>query len=198
MSNFFLRLKKFFLTTAFGGLVILLPIFIFISLLKLVFDLIRNIVAPLSKLIGFAQATNELVIDLLAVAIVLVGCFLVGLFTRTRVGKGLFKELNTMLTNNMPFYGLIRETVQQFTGAKKMPFSKVVLIDPFGSGNQMIGFVADEHANGRFTIFVPTGPNPTNGFIFHVAKEQLEFIDLKPEEAMRVVIGVGAGASKFF
>ncbi|MEO1258209.1 MAG: DUF502 domain-containing protein [Bacteroidota bacterium] len=154
--------------------------------------------APLSKLIGFAQSTNELVIDLLAIAIVLVGCFFVGLLTRTRLGKGLFQELNKMLTNNIPFYGTIRETVQQFTGAKKMPFSQVVLIDPFGSGNQMIGFIADEHPNGRYTTFVPTGPNPTNGFIFHVTKEQLEFLDVKPEEAMRVVIGVGAGASKFF
>ena len=198
MSNFFVRLKKFFLTTAFGGMVILLPIFIFVSLMKFVFDLIRRIVDPLSKLIGLEQATNELLVDLLAVAIVIVGCFLVGLFTRTSLGKGIFRELNILLTNNIPFYGTIRDTVQQFTGAKKIPFSQVVLIDPFGSGNQMIGFVADEHPNGKYTTFVPTGPNPTNGFIFHVAKEQLQFLDVKPEEAMRVVIGVGAGASKFF
>ena len=198
MSNFLQRLKKFFFTTVFGGMVVLLPIVIFIGLLNLIFDLIRNLVAPLSNLIGLQQSTSELVVDLIAVAIVIAGCFLVGLLTRTQLGKGMVRELNLLLSEHIPFYGLIRQTVQQFTGAKKIPFSQVVLIDPFGSGNQMIGFVADEHENGRYTTFVPTGPNPTNGFIFHVAKDQLQFLDVKPEEDMRVVIGVGAGASQFF
>ncbi len=103
MSKFFIRLKRFFLTTALGGLVILLPIFIFISLMKLVFDLIRNIVAPLSKLIGLEHATNELLVDLLAVAIVIIGCFLVGLFTRTSLGKGIVPGIECIVDQQHSF-----------------------------------------------------------------------------------------------
>ena len=95
-------------------------------------------------------------------------------------------------------YGTIKETVQQFTGAKRMPFSQVVLVDVFSNETRMLGFVTDEHGGDRYTIFVPTGPNPTNGFIFNVSKEQLEFLDIKPDEAMRTIIGVGTGASTLF
>ena len=38
----------------------------------------------------------------------------------------------------------------------------------------------------------------TNGFIFHVKKEQLEFVDTRPEEAMRTIIGVGTGSEVLF
>jgi len=61
----------------------------------------------------------------------------------------------------------------------------------------MLGFVAASHNDELFTLFVPTGPNPTNGFIFIVKKEQIEWIDIKTEEAMRIIIGVGTGSENF-
>ena len=62
----------------------------------------------------------------------------------------------------------------------------------------MIGFLSDQMEDGRYSVFVPTGPNPTNGFIFLVDKNQLTLTEIRPEEAMRIVVGVGTGASEFF
>lgn len=59
----------------------------------------------------------------------------------------------------------------------------------------MTGFVTDELPNGKLTIFVPTGPNPTNGFIFHVDEDQVEYLDTNTEDAMRSIIGVGVGSA---
>jgi uncharacterized membrane protein len=61
----------------------------------------------------------------------------------------------------------------------------------------MTGFITDEIQDNYYTVFVPTGPNPTNGFIFHVPPERIEFLDVKTEEAMRSIIAVGSGSSKF-
>jgi uncharacterized membrane protein len=58
----------------------------------------------------------------------------------------------------------------------------------------MTGFITDEHANDFYTVFVPTGPNPTNGFIFHVKAHQITEIDVSVEEAMKAIISVGAGS----
>ena len=79
-----------------------------------------------------------------------------------------------------------------------MPFSEVVEVDIFNNGTRMIGFISDEMSDGRYSVFVPTGPNPTNGFIFLVDKAQLHFVDVAPEEAMRTVVGVGTGAKEHF
>jgi len=63
---------------------------------------------------------------------------------------------------------------------------------------KMTGFVTNELPNGLYTVFVPTAPNPTNGYIFHLRKDQLEFLDIKAEDAMRTVIGVGTGSEILF
>ena len=94
----------------------------------------------------------------------------------------------------LPFYKVIRDTVQQFTGQKKAPFSEVVLVDVFSNDTRMVGFITEELTETMVTVFVPTGPNPTNGFIFHVNRNQIEYLEVKPEEAMRTIIGVGTGS----
>lgn len=194
----FLRIRKFLWTSFVGGAVVLLPITLFILLVKLVFDFIRRIVEPLSEVIHFGSITNELLIDIIAFGLILAFCFVVGLFVQTRFGKGFFNYVDRQLLDRLPLYSTIKETVQQFTGAKKMPFSKVVLVDVYSNPTRMIGFITDEHENGYFTVFVPTGPNPTNGFIFYVSPDQIERLKVKPEEAMRVIIAVGSGAAKLF
>ena len=63
----------------------------------------------------------------------------------------------------------------------------------------MTGFVTDDElGHGFLTIFVPTGPNPTNGFIFHVPEDKVYYVDVRPEDAMRTIIGVGTGSRILF
>jgi len=191
------RFYHFIRTTLFGGVIVVLPLTIFILLAKLVFDFLRSIVAPISKLIRIPFITNDLVIDAITLVLIIVFFFFVGLFVQTRLGSGLVTLIERELFNRLPLYGTIKETVLQFTGAKKMPFSQVVLVEAFGNETRMYGFVADEHENGKITVFVPTAPNPTNGFIFYLERDQVEYLDVKPEDAIRMIISIGTGSSKF-
>jgi uncharacterized membrane protein len=192
------RLRNFLRTTFIGGAIVVLPLTILILLAKLIFDTLRAIVAPISRIMDFAFITNDVVIDLITIALVIVFFFLVGLFVKTRLGNAVFSMAEEEFLNRLPFYGTIKETVLQFTGAKKMPFSQVVLVEPFGNNTKMYGFVADEHDNGKITVFVPTAPNPTNGFVFYLESNQVQFVDVKPEDAIRMIISIGTGASKLF
>ncbi|MBT8219547.1 MAG: DUF502 domain-containing protein, partial [Bacteroidia bacterium] len=118
-------------------------------------------------------------------------CFSVGVIVQTQLGKSIFAWVEKEWLLKLPFYKAIKETVQQFSGSKDMPFSKVVLVDVFNTGTRMTGFVTDKLDSGDVTVFVPTGPNPTNGFIFHLKPDQIQELDSSTEEAMRSVIGIG-------
>lgn len=190
------RIKNFFITTLIGGLVIILPVAIFIVIINLFIRFVNNLLRPLANLINGNQMMSELVVNLVALAIVITFCFFVGLFIRTRAGKNIWAYIESSTLSKLPFYNGIKTTVQQFTGAKKMPFKEVVMVDPFSNGTKMTGFVTDEHKNGTITVFVPTAPNPTNGFIFHMEPEFVEHIDAEPEEALRSIIGIGVGSSE--
>ena len=83
----------------------------------------------------------------------------------------------------------------QFIGKKKSPFSSVALVQVFGNETLMTAFITDTHDSGRYTVFVPTGPNPTTGFVFHLPKKSVHPIRVTVEEAFRSVIGCGAGST---
>ncbi|MEN0045540.1 MAG: DUF502 domain-containing protein [Bacteroidota bacterium] len=187
--------REFLMTTFIGGFLVLLPITIFIFLVQFVFRIVARVIEPIAKFFSNVQMATFFA-DLLAFIIVVAFCFVVGLLVRTNFGNTIIKHFNTQYLSKLPFYNTIQEIVQQLFGKKENSFSQVVLVNVFDT--LMTGFVTDEHPNGIYTVFVPTAPNPTNGFVFHVKKEKLIFTDVKPEDAMRTVIGVGTGSAVLF
>ena len=196
---FIRRLQRVFITSVIGGMVVVLPITIFFALLRFVVNFTASILAPLQPLFPFSENVGQWLIDLLSFAIVIGLFFFIGLVVRTQYGNKAINRFEERWLMRLPFYAVLRDTVRQFFGGKSTPFSQVVLCDPFGSGTLMTGFVTDDEVgHGLITIFVPTGPNPTNGFIFHMPKDKVRFIDARPEEAMRTIIGVGTGSRILF
>ena len=66
---------------------------------------------------------------------------------------------------------------------------------PFGNDTMMTGFVTDRNPDSPFTtVFVPTGPNPTSGNIYHIRNEFVSDLDVKIDIGMKTVIGCGAGS----
>ncbi|MEQ8703489.1 MAG: DUF502 domain-containing protein [Phaeodactylibacter sp.] len=195
----FKRLRRFFATTFIGGLVVILPLTLFFFLVRLLVNFMTNMASPVRALLPFSDELPGWFLDFMALAIVLTLFFILGLVVRTSSGSKMVTSFEQRWLMSLPFYNVLRETVRQFIGRKKVPFSQVVLADPFGSGTLMTGFVTDDELeNGYVTVFVPTGPNPTNGFVFHMKKEDVKYVNTRPEDAMRSIISVGAGSSSLF
>ena len=192
--TFMNKVKNFFFTTLIGGIVVILPITIIILLINFLFGIINNLLAPLINLLDLSNRLDGLVVNIIAFAILIAFCFILGLIVRTRFGKNFLGYIEREWLAKLPLYNVIKETVQQFTGAKKMPFKQVVSVDPFGTGTRMTGFITDEHDNGIVTVFVPTAPNPTNGFVFHMAEDLVIRVNADTEDALRTIIGVGVGS----
>jgi uncharacterized membrane protein len=196
--GFWQRVRRFFVTTFIGGLVVVLPITLFVAVLRLIINVLTNIVEPIGELLKFSDDFAAWLVQLISLAIVILGFFLMGLLVRTEFGNKFFVTLEERWLMPLPLYGTIRETVRQFIGRDKMPFSQVVLADVFGGGTLVTGFITDELGNDYYTIFIPTAPNPTNGFVFHVHRSKLKFIDTRSEDALRTVIGLGTGSNVLF
>lgn len=186
------RIKDFFTNTFIGGVVVVLPILIFAYLINWIVSFFGNLVDPIVKL--FPIALNIYFSKFIAFVVVLFVLFSIGLFIRTRIGQSFFSWFEENFLKKLPFYSTIRETVIQFIGNDKTPFSKVVLVKPYGGNAKMIGFVTSKLDEGRYTIFVPTAPNPTSGFVIILEEKHIEHLAISAEEAMRTIIGLGRGA----
>jgi len=123
-------------------------------------------------------------------------CFLVGIVVKTKLGTWFFHFIEEKILKVAPGYTLIKETILQFLGNKKPPFSSVALVQMYGNDTLFTAFITDSHDDGSYTVFVPTGPNPTSGYICHLKGKYVHEINVKVDVAMRSVIGCGSGSSK--
>ncbi len=190
------RIRDFLKTSLLGGLVVILPVAILIFVFKWIFNLVTNMVQPLTDLVLERSQMQEILADILVIAVILTLCFVIGVFVRTRLGKWIFQTLENKILKIAPGYSLIKETVMQFIGSKKSPFSSVALVQIFANETLASAFVTDTHEDGSYTVFVPTGPNPTSGNIYHLAARFVHPVDVPVEDAMRSIISCGAGSTK--
>jgi uncharacterized membrane protein len=139
---------------------------------------------------------NQYVAIFISVLIIILIFFLVGLLIKTELGKVSFEAFEKKFLHRVFGYKIIKETVGQIFGEDKTIFKKVALVKLFGNETKMTAFVTDEHEDGSCTVFIPSGPAPTAGFVYHVRKEQIEIVDVSVEQALRTVLSLGAGSKK--
>jgi len=180
-------------------MVAILPLVLIIILFRWIINLIQKYLEPLINLINTDSVLMIVVLYILAVIAIIILFFLLGLFIRTSVGRFFRTVLEEQYLSKIPGYKLARETVMQFFGKQKSFFREVVLVDIFNSGSLMTGFITDDHEDSDFlTVFVPTGPNPTSGNIYHVLKEKTIRTSTTVDKGMKSIISCGAGSSDIF
>ena len=189
------RMKSLIKTSFLGGLTVILPVAILVFVFKWVFGVVARVIQPLTNLILIKSNLREIMADLLALAIIITVCFIVGVVVKTQIGRFIHTSLENSILKFAPGYSLIKETIMQFLGRKKTPFSSVALVQVFGNETMLTAFVTDEHSDGSYTVFVPTGPNPTSGNIYHLESRFVHQVDVPVEDAMRSIISCGAGSA---
>ncbi|HVT35353.1 MAG TPA: DUF502 domain-containing protein [Nevskiaceae bacterium] len=135
-----------------------------------------------------------------------------GALTANLIGKRIFSWFELVL-QRVPLLGSVyagmkklAETLFSSTGAS---FRRVLLIEYPRKGMWTLAFqtgaTAAElgHKTGRelLTVFVPTTPNPTSGFVILVPSDEAIVLDMPVEDGLRLVISLGvvtpeAGAKK--
>ena len=172
-------MKKIFI----GGVVVLLPVVILTTAFKWLFNFITDLIQPLTNLVVANNNLPEPVGDLIVIALILAICFLVGSLVSTQMGAWVHRHFDQYLQRLAPGYRMVKEVIGQLFGdAGKSPFAngEVVRVRLFGVGCEtaVTAIVTSRHANGDYTVFMPTGPNPTSGNIYHVKPEQVEFFPI--------------------
>lgn len=190
------KARNFYLTTLMGGILVVLPTVILFVVFKWIFNFIFDVISPITMLLMTTGPRNELVAGFMALLFILIICFLIGVGIRTRWGLSTHHSFEDNVLRYAPGYSLIKETVMIFLGRKTPPFSKVALVRIFATQTLMTALVTDEHPDGSITVFVPTAPNPTSGNIYHLRPENVFLVDVPVEEAIRSILGCGAGSTR--
>ena len=198
------RIKSFIKQSVIGGLLVISPAVILFFAIRWAFYAVGEIIQPLATPIARNTNAPDAVVDVLVIILILLACFVVGNIVSTGAGKWLHARFDRILTKFAPGYNLVRDIIHQFIGSNaNSPFSRgeVARAKLFGPdiATEATVIVTSTHDDGWYSVFVPTGPNPTSGLIYHLPAEQVELLpDIKVDEALRTIIACGAGSGELF
>jgi uncharacterized membrane protein len=147
--------------TLIGGLLIVLPLWVSLLLL---FKAIKGALAllqPIAKLVPQKFVHH----DVVALCLLILICFAVGLLIRTRVGHLIGDWLEQHLLGRLPGFSIVRGMIRQFAGEKDEQSFEPALVEIEEA--LVPAFIIEKHADGQFTVFVSSSPTPMAApFIF--------------------------------
>ena len=182
-------IRKWFL----AGIAIVLPVGLTAFVLVWLFNLLDGILR------GFISDLFGKDIPGLGLLVLLLILFIVGMLTSNFIGSkitGWFEKLVGKIPLIKTVYNPIRKITSGLSSDKNESFKKVVLIEFPRDGTQSIGFITNSSFSikdtDKVSVFIPTTPNPTNGFLVLVDKKDVEILDITVNEGLNLVVSMGS------
>ena len=199
-TGLFYSLRSSFLT----GIVVIAPISLTVWLIFAVVNWFDKVVLPFVP--GRLQPETLIGINFfgLGVVIFLIFTIVVGWIAKGLIGRSLIRQAENIV-DRMPVvrtvYNGIKQISETVFAQSERSFEQAVLIEYPRRGIWAIGFIST-HAKGEIlrragtgerivSVFVPTTPNPTSGFLLYFPEDDVIELDMSVEEAAKLVISAG-------
>ena len=171
-----------------AGSVILLPGYLAVLLLLMVAESVAALVRPVSLLLpDWIRAERAL-----ALLLVLVICFLVGLAVRTRIGKAAAERIEGAFFAKLPGYALVQSLTRRLAGESVDNVWKPAFFEM--DEGLLPAFIIEEFEDGRYTLFVPSIPTPLVGAVYIVDRSRVHPLNVPFTEALKTFTRWGAGS----
>jgi uncharacterized membrane protein len=203
-NRIFSRLKKWFIS----GLILWIPLITTFYIFQFIITHLDNIFRALPQryrpnyilgnIIPWLQGYH---IPGLGVIICLIILLLTGMLITNYIGRNLISLTEKKLVEKIPLVRTIYKAIKQISNAvlsdSNKSFQSVVLIEYPRKGCYSLAFQTSEPFldastnRNLITVFVPTTPNPTSGFVLLVPAEEATNVHMPVEEALRFIISLG-------
>ena len=182
--------RSFVVSALITGLITVVPVYLAVLLLLKAMKSVLGLVSPFARLLpDWLPAAN-----ILALLLLLIVCFLVGIAVRTAAGRAARKRLEESLFSRLPGFSLLRSLTQQLTGRGDEKVWKPALVEIEDA--LVPGFIIEELEDGRLTVFVPSVPTPLAGAVYILDRERVHALDIPFTQAVSTISRWGAGSSE--
>lgn len=139
----------------------------------------------------------------LGVVLLLIFLILIGMFTANIIGQSAEKMWQRFI-NKMPVisgvYNALRKVFETLLGqGKTTAFRQPVLIQYPHAGTWTIAFITGPayreiqktSKQNLMSVYVPTTPNPTSGFLLYLPEKEMIPLNLRVDEALKIILSMG-------
>lgn len=187
------------------GLLALLPLLVTVYLCLLLIRFGRRLIDDAVLLLPPEAREVPLLVVLTEIAVVAALFLLItalGALARTVAGRTMVRGLDrffTAIPGLAPVYRATRQVVDVLGGGQQRFFTRPVLVEYPSTGVWAVAFHTGDAptairpgGDGPFvTVFIPSTPNPTTGWLAVVQVSRIRPLDLSVEDAMKIILTGG-------
>lgn len=187
-----------------AGLLVVFPIFITFFVVKFLFSLIGGILSPLVKrafvFFGFSPSgtIDEFIVTSIAFILTFVALYFIGVIATNFFGKLILSYFEAVLHKTpiiKNIYTSSKKMIEIISLPSREAFKRVVIVEYPRVGMKAFAFVTGhikvKDGTQLTSIFLPTTPNPTSGFLIYLSDEEIVETDLTIEEGMKLIVSGG-------
>lgn len=190
------RFVTFVKTTVKGGLWFLFPFVVLVIVVGKAQEITVRFVTPLAERIPVHSILGMGLVRILAVIILLLFCFISGLFSKTEAARKIAGWLENTFLSKLPGYDFLKSIGANLLHLEKAGSHTVVLARIEDSWQ--IGYITEELDNGLFAVFVPDAPMPFSGGLFFMTEDRFQRLKISIPEAQQCIRRLGHGSKALF
>ena len=170
-----------------AGVMVVVPVYLGVLLVLKVTKHLADLLKPVTALLPGWLPGDQILALLPFLAI----CFIGGVAIGTSAVLDIERRIEHSLFEKIPGYTLFRSLTQRLVGESQDEAYKPALADIEHA--LVPAFIIEEHADGRYTVFVPAVPTPLAGAVFVLTADRVHPLDIAFTQALRTVSRWGAG-----
>ena len=184
---------SFIRTTITGGILFLLPVVLLIMIFAKALEILHKISAPLSEklpeIIFGLDGSN-----LVAIALLVLICFVSGLLFRSKLVKKWIKKLEDEVLIHLPGYALIKSITAGAIGETSEEDLVPILIHEDDSYS--LAFLV-EKGEKLSIVFIPDAPRHDAGEVKIIPTDRIQKLDITAHKFTQSIKAYGKGATKW-
>lgn len=205
MKKIILKLRSYLIT----GLIVVGPLILTVIIIMWLLNLVDSLFKMILNIFPYGYLPKLAFAPGVGVVVVLIFLIFAGIIGKNFLGK-IFISVSDKIFNKLPIikfiYGTIKQIFDTIFSSHGKSFKSVVLVEFPKKDSWSIGFITSDVSDKKInkpliknysgnkelvSVFIPTTPNPTSGFLIYVLKSNTIKLDITANVAMKVIISGG-------
>ena len=177
-------------TTLVGGVLILVPVVLLVMILAKAVGAMRALSEPITQVLPVKTVFGFALVDLIAILILVVACFVAGLAAERTLIRSAVSRLESAVLMKIPGYVLVKGMLNGLEEDDTHRLYPVLVA--FDDGAR-IGLEIERLEDARVVVMTPSSPNPWSGEVHIMEAGRIRRLDVPMRDYVQNVQRFGRG-----
>ena len=179
--------------TVVGGIVFLIPIAVLLLIIGKVMVPLKALAGKVAPILPVESVAGFVVLNLIALALILLFCMLAGLAAQSATGKRIVTKLEDNLLSSIPGYSFVKGLGDSLKQSDELAEDFIPIALRFDESIQ-IAFEIERQEEGMVAVYLPGAPNPWSGSVVYVTSDRVKRLEMTVTEAVKNIRMLGKGS----